>query len=173
LCNAEGLSTAGSDQDLIERHEAFVTFHNVKCDSFHQRSQQELLREFNQRAQAHLEESIQVRFSGGNNEDTCMECLKERRKQLGENAEPDAAVVAQMSGNKAFDKQLKNNFAKLIAQRIGIFPGLGQTAGIPKDGAVVIAKSALFNVLGNRVVFLLGRKFHLGLGQFGNLDNLQ
>ncbi len=52
LCAAEGLSTTGSEQELRSRHEAFITLYNAECDSFHARTAQELVLEFERRERA-------------------------------------------------------------------------------------------------------------------------
>jgi hypothetical protein len=54
---------------------------------------------------------------------------------------------------------------------VGVLPGLGKAAVVPEDGAVVVAKIALLDVLGDGVVGFLCGDLHLGLGHLGNLND--
>lgn len=111
LCRTEGLWTSGSEKELKERHEAFVTLYNADSDSFAPRAQAEIVKEIHDREQAKLHEVYRSRSTTANHSQ-CMEQLKECRKQLGEKSEG----VALSSGNQAFDAKLNEGFAKLIAQ---------------------------------------------------------
>mmetsp|Transcript_4872 Transcript_4872/g.3111 ORF Transcript_4872/g.3111 Transcript_4872/m.3111 type:complete len:232 (-) Transcript_4872:72-767(-) len=54
---------------------------------------------------------------------------------------------------------------------VGVLPSLGKASVVPEDGAVVVPELSLLDVLGDRVVLLLGGNLHLSLGVLGNLYN--
>lgn len=137
LCAAEGLSTAGSEQELRSRHEAFITLYNAECDSFHPRTAQELVAEFERREKARkVTESTKLVDIAGYyhhlhdlkliilllQNEAHLEChngavaqskyFDNLKKNLKEGANPGVIT----SGNAEFDYKLKSNFAKLAAE---------------------------------------------------------
>mmetsp|Transcript_23214 Transcript_23214/g.34623 ORF Transcript_23214/g.34623 Transcript_23214/m.34623 type:complete len:232 (-) Transcript_23214:251-946(-) len=84
----------------------------------------------------------------------------------------DAAAVDGLGANlDNIDGIVISKDLELGVLLIGVLPSLGKASVVPEDGAVVVPELSLLDVLGDRVVLLLGGNLHLSLGVLGNLYN--
>lgn len=137
LCLRDGLPTHGNEQELIYRHESFITLYNSECDSLYPKSYHDIVSEIieKERIVKSLHESTTTR-----NTKTCLERLKDNRTKMGDMIDNDnnnidnkkkngykqhdndnngqiramSSHVSISSGNQSFDKIMNQNFRNLI-----------------------------------------------------------
>ena len=100
LCRQEGLDTAGSEKELIERHKAFIMAWNANCDSVQPHSREEIAAEINRMERSRR----QVDFAARRDE----ALMKQLIPPLGQNA------AATTTNNPQFNQKISDGFAKLI-----------------------------------------------------------
>ena len=116
LCRAEGLSTAGTDAQLRDRHAAFCLKVNAECDSRRPRTLDELRREFNRHEHAKQTQSMQWEHEST---ESMMRTLYETRKQAGSTQDGGTSTKTTTritTGNAQMDHTMNQNFAAMIQQ---------------------------------------------------------
>ncbi|KAL7571382.1 hypothetical protein ACA910_007690 [Epithemia clementina (nom. ined.)] len=126
LCRIEGLSLAGSETELKERHAAFLLKVNAECDSRHPRTHAQVLAEFQAEEAARQGSSMTTTAA-------LVHTLYETRRRAGEpnpsssssnddnQAEPPSSTsattpVVVTTGNRQVDETMNRNFAEMIRQ---------------------------------------------------------
>ena len=145
LCTEVGISTHGISNDesaLKKRHFDFIALYNAECDSLRPRSHEELLHLLAQQqsniqsfmqpksrclSKTSLKGSSDVQINphrNGGNIDyvACMNALKLQRKRLGESPYPKKYWSAVTTGYSEFDREVEENFQKLISDYYARFP---------------------------------------------------
>ena len=111
LCAREGLPTNGTEEDLKARHHLFVTLWNAETDSIQPKTPAELVDEVARRERTRQDEKRKEWQNGVAVHSQCMKQIVEARERLGKGEE-----VKIKSANESFNLEMRNNFARLIAQ---------------------------------------------------------
>jgi len=109
LCQKEGLSTRGTEDELQRRHSDFIALYNSECDSEHPRSVEDLVEVIKSRELSIKEEAAKDLYSGAKQHNKLMGNLGNCMKAYN-----DGSIDKPTSGNKAFDAEMKNNFKEMI-----------------------------------------------------------
>jgi hypothetical protein len=98
-CEKEGLSTDGSEQELKERHVAFITLFNAETDSINPRSEVELRLVIRNREKQRRQETLR---SSEKSDHVALQAILQNGGQT--------------SGKTGFDIKFKSGFSNMIAQ---------------------------------------------------------
>jgi hypothetical protein len=116
LCAKEGLSSTGTEKELVARHQAFITLYNAECDGLHPRSLAEII--------AHVHETEQAR--------------SRQARRCGPSVLDTTCSAAMNDGFKKLCAKMKQRQRREMEQRDNVNPCKTNNAKQPYDNDATV-----------------------------------